>query len=113
MQVVMQWRSRVLTLSLCLLFCAAGVITLRAQDAGALAGTVLDQTGKAIRGATVVVKNDATGVTRTLTTDSDGHFSAAGLPAGTYTTEAVAPGFAKNTRAGIQLPGSEAGDVSI
>jgi iron complex outermembrane recepter protein len=113
MQVVMQLRSRVFAVSLCVLFCAAGWVPLRAQDAGTLAGTVLDQTGKAIRGATVVVRNDATGVSRTITTDSDGHFSAAGLPAGTYTTEAVAPGFAKNTRAGIQLPGSGADDVSI
>ena len=113
MQVVMQLRSRVFAVSLCVLFLAAGLIPLRAQDAGTLAGTVLDQTGKAIRGATVVVRNDATGVSLTVTTDADGHFSADGLPAGTYTTEAVASGFAKNTRAGIQLPGSEAGDVSI
>jgi len=113
MQVARHLWIRVFAVSLCVLFCAAGWVPLRAQDAGTLAGTVLDQTGKAIRGATVVVRNDATGVSRTVTTDSDGHFSADGLPAGTYTTEAVAPGFAKNTRAGIQLPGSEAGDVSI
>ena len=105
MQVARHLWIRVFTVCVCVLFCAAVLIPLRAQDAGTLAGAVLDQTGKAIRGATVVVRNDATGVSRTVTTDSDGHFSAAGLPAGTYTTEAVAPGL--RTPRGIQLPGQK------
>jgi iron complex outermembrane receptor protein len=79
---------RVLAVSL--LFCAAAGIPLRAQqDAGAatLTGTVLDQSGKAIQGATVTVKNEATGLTRTATTDSDGRFSVNELPGGAYTVE--------------------------
>jgi iron complex outermembrane receptor protein len=106
--------SCVVTLSLCTLFCGAGVIPpLGQQDPATLAGTVLDQTGKAIQGATVVVKNEATGLSRTVTTDSEGHFSASGLPSGTYTIETTAAGFARSTRAGIQFSPSGAGDISI
>jgi iron complex outermembrane receptor protein len=105
---------RVLAVSL--LFCAAAGIPLRAQqDAGAatLTGTVLDQSGKAIQGATVTVKNEATGLTRTATTDSDGRFSVNELPGGAYTVETGAPGFARNSRPGIQLPATGTEDVPI
>src|ERR1700687_5862621 len=106
--------SCVVTLSLFTLFCGAGVIPLLGQqDAAPIAGTVLDQTGKAIQGATVVVKNEATGLSRTVTTDSEGHFSASGLPNGTYTIETTAAGFARSSRSGIQLPSSAASDVAI
>jgi iron complex outermembrane recepter protein len=110
-----QW-SRVFTMSAFVLVCTAGVDLLQGQqNAGAptLAGTVLDQTGKAIQGATVALKNEATGITRTVTTDSDGRFSASGLPPGAYTIDAAAAGFARNTRAGVQLPATGSDDVSI
>ena len=79
-----------------------------------LSGVVLDQTGRAIEGAAVILKSDVTGASRSLITDTEGHFSASGLPGGTYTIEATAPGFAKSTRAGTQLPaGGAIEDVSI
>jgi iron complex outermembrane receptor protein len=114
MQCVRSRWSRVFAVTL--FFCAAGLIPLRAQSgvgAATLAGTVLDQTGKAIQGATVTVKNEATGLTRTVTTDSDGHFSASELPSGAYTVEAAAAGFARNSRGGIQLPAGGTEEVSI
>ena len=78
--------------------------TLLAQtDSGAtIAGSVLDQAGKSIQGAAVTIKNEATATTRALVTDSDGHFSVSGLPAGIYTIETMAPGFARNRRTGIR-----------
>ncbi|HWE52147.1 MAG TPA: TonB-dependent receptor [Bryobacteraceae bacterium] len=74
----------------------AGMVPLYAQ----IAGTVLDQAGKTIQGAEVVVKNDAA-VANTTTTDADGRFSATGLSAGSYTVETSAPGFARNVRSGV------------
>src|ERR1700728_2338324 len=97
-----------------LALCAGGL--LRAQqcgDAATLAGKVLDQVGKPIQAATVVVRNEANATTHTVTTESDGRFSASGLPVGSYTIEATAQGFAKNTRAGIQLSAGKAEDISI
>jgi len=88
-----------------------GALALQAQSS--LAGTVLDQAGKAVPNATVTVKNESTGALRALTTDADGRFSAAGLPAGAYTVEASAPGFATTRRVGQQLDASGAEDISI
>src|ERR1017187_7170552 len=100
------------TVIACALLCAAGLMPLRAQEGGAaLAGSILDQAGKAIPGATVTAKNDATALSRNSDTDANGHFSIAGLPAGTYNIETTATGFARNTRAGVQVPTSE--DISI
>jgi iron complex outermembrane receptor protein len=85
------------------------------SDSGtaALSGTVLDQTGKAIPNAAVVVKNESTGLVRNLTADAEGHFSAAGLPAGSYAIEVSAPRFATASRTGVQLNTGGAEDISI
>ena len=92
-----------------MLLLALGPLGLEAQSATSLAGTVLDQAGKAVPNATVTVKNEASGAVRTLTTDTDGRFSAPGLTAGAYTIDASAPGFATSHRTGQQL----AEDISI
>ncbi len=83
------------------------------QDAGAvtLAGTILDQAGKAIEGATVTLRNES--VARTAESDSSGRFSFTGLPGGTYTVETTAPGFAKNTRADVPVGTTGSQDISI
>src|ERR1017187_6785018 len=89
--------------------------TLLAQtDSGAtIMGSVLDQAGKSIQGAAVTIKNEATATTRALVTDSDGHFSVSGLPAGIYTIETMAPGFARNSRTGVQFSANKTEDLSI
>jgi len=57
-----------------------------AQNAalGNIAGTVRDTAGAVIPNATVVVKNLGTGASRTLTTDSEGHYAATFLQPGQY-----------------------------
>jgi hypothetical protein len=52
---------------------------------GSLSGTVLDPTGAAVAGAAVSVKNSATGVETTATTNEQGSFTVPALNAGTYT----------------------------
>jgi iron complex outermembrane receptor protein len=84
---------------------------LRAQtEAGALSGTILDQAGKAVQGASVTAKNDA--ATRSTQSDGAGHFSITGLPVGTYSVETTAVGFARNTRTDVHLS-SGPEDISI
>src|ERR1700726_3563682 len=86
----------------CILLCAAGMMPLYAQTAGGtLGGTIYDQAGKPIQAATVTVKNDS--IARTAVSDADGHFSITGLPAGNYTVETTAIGFARNTRGNVQV----------
>lgn len=104
----------VLAFSVGLLLCAVRPVRLQAQqDAGAITGTVLDQTGKIIQGAAVVVKNESTGFVRNLTTDAEGRFSAVDLPAGAYTIDVSAPRFATAARAGLQLAAGGTEDISI
>ena len=56
-----------------------------AQGGQSLSGVVVDGDGGVIPGATVVVKNNATGVAIEAVTNSTGQFSFPGLNAGTYT----------------------------
>ena len=84
-----------------------------AATTSALDGTVVDNKGGLIANATVIVRNDATGRTRTATADSAGHFAVAHLPAGTYTIDASAPGFATFTRKGVQVADGQPTTVSF
>lgn len=74
------------------LFVGAGAAIAQTQaTAGDLSGTVTDPNGAVVTGATVTVKSSATGITRSVTTGSDGSYQVIGLPPGDYevTTEAA------------------------
>ena len=73
-----------------------------------LQGTVADAFGGMIGRATIVVKSDATGKTYNTTTDSVGRYSLAGLPAGSYTVQALAPGFSLATQKAVVVAGQTA-----
>ena len=57
-----------------------------------IAGTVVDPTGAAVRGASVNGARSSRGKTRTVTTNAAGQFSLAGLPAGEYEVQVSWPG---------------------
>lgn len=87
---------------------AALALALLAPAAGqninaTLSGTVTDPSGAVIPGAAVLVRNDATGVTRTVTTDRHGTFLAPLLPVGTYTVTMRARGFQTHTVQAVTL----------
>ena len=58
-----------------------------------ISGAVLDQTGAAIVGATVVITEEGTGRNMTGRTDSVGHYEFLRLPSGHYTLRVSAAGF--------------------
>src|ERR1700676_157377 len=60
---------------------------------GRILGSVTDQSGAVIAGASITVSNTQTGLSRTLTTDSAGGYVAPSLPPGTYSIRAGASGF--------------------
>lgn len=74
--------------------CALPFAGARAQSATAtLSGTVQDQNGAVIPGASVVVLNKATGLQREVTTNDDGSFTVPLLPPSTYTVTVRREGF--------------------
>ncbi len=60
---------------------------------GAITGTVTDSTGAVVPNVSITITNEATGVTRTLKSDSDGFYSAESLTTGSYTIVATGTGF--------------------
>src|SRR5215213_7679436 len=70
---------------------------------GTITGTVSDETGAVLPGATVTVKNEDTGVTRELVSGEGGHFRATDLPPGPYAVTATLTGFGTLARRGIVL----------
>src|SRR5580692_360085 len=72
-------------------------------NAGRILGSVTDQTGAAVAGATVTVTDLQRGITRTLTTDDAGQYSAPNLLPGTYKVRAESKGFKAVERLNIGL----------
>ena len=76
---------------LTVLFAAASVAA--QAPTGTISGTVVDQVGAVLPGATVTVTNKATGAVRTVATASDGSFQVPSLPAGSYDVLVELSGF--------------------
>jgi hypothetical protein len=76
-----------------LLACASTPAFAQGSSTSSLSGSVVDADGGAIPGATVIVKNNATGVTIEAVSNSAGQFSFPGLNAGTYTVTVSLAGF--------------------
>ena len=72
-------------------------------NTGRILGTVTDQTGGVIAGASIAVTNTATGVARSLTTDQAGEYVAPNLNPGTYAVRATAMGFQTFDRQNITV----------
>ncbi len=68
-----------------------------------ISGTVSDSTGAVIPGATVTVRNVETGISRTVTTSTEGRYAALQLGLGGYVVTAETAGFQTMVRAGITL----------
>ena len=70
---------------------------------GTLSGSVIDSSGAAVPGASVSVKNTATGVTTNITTNSQGIYNAPNLLPGNYEATVVAAGLESKTVSNIVL----------
>jgi hypothetical protein len=79
-------------------------VTAQAQVAGAtLSGTVTDPSGAAVASAEINIRNTSTEVTRNVTTDSSGLYSAPNLLPGTYEVKISSPGFSTQVHTGLTL----------
>src|SRR5690242_12089703 len=74
-----------------------------AQVSAVLSGTVTDQSGGVVAGATLTVKSIETGATRTTVTDGVGRYQLLSLPVGQYEIHVRKWGFTEEIRTGIHL----------
>src|SRR5437899_9414574 len=83
-------------------FCASA--NLRSQVACvSISGTVTDSASRVVGGVQITITNVATGVTRVVTTNDEGVYSAPNLQPGTYEIEFSAKGFKVEKRNGVEL----------
>src|SRR6202795_3376659 len=87
-----------------LLFSSLVLTPVSAQVAGGtLSGTVTDQSGAGVPEAQISIKNIATGVTRVVSCDPAGFYSAPNLLPGTYEITTMAQGFASTVLTGVTV----------
>ncbi len=72
-------------------------------DTGGILGQVSDAAGARVPGAQVTVKEEATGITHTVTTDADGSYSLSPLKLGFYTLTVAKPGFKESVQQHIEV----------
>ena len=90
-------RSRKVILVLTALFLCLVTASIKGQDSATtatLTGTVHDQNGAGIPGATITIRQLTTNQARTVSSEADGNYRAAGLAVGDYEIKVQASGFA-------------------
>ena len=73
------------------------------QNTAKILGTVSDQSGAAVVGATVTIKSTASSIERTTQTNSTGAYEVPALPPGTYNVQVQMAGFETQLAKGVQL----------
>src|SRR4051794_909011 len=96
--------SRYQSLRLCAFFLCLALFRVNGQyGAGTILGTVTDPTGAAVAGATVTIRNQETGSSRTFQSDSDGNYRFNAVPPGRYSATGSAPGFKVTNIPGVTV----------
>lgn len=104
-------RSLRLALIAAAMACLACAPLLAQVTSGTISGTVKDPTGAVVKDATVTLSNPANGLTRTVTSSSDGNFVAPNLLPGTYNVTVTAKGFKKSETVGVVLSAADKLDI--
>src|SRR6266567_8899406 len=76
---------------------------LQAQNLGSISGVITDNGGLPVPNADIKLTDENTGLARTFKSSGLGDYAAPSLPAGAYTLEVNASGFAPNKRTGVVL----------
>src|ERR1700740_1238751 len=87
-----------------LIFTLTTVVRMNAQVVGGtILGTITDKSGAIVPQASILIRNQASGVTRSLTTDAVGFYTAPNILPGTYEVTVSAAGFAASVQSDITL----------
>ncbi len=99
---------------------AAVLVTLALPEAslaqltrGAVSGTVRDESGAPIPGATAVVRNVDTGITRQVVTDAQGFYRVPAVDAGRYTVKVELAGFTTVEKTGVDVRSTIEATVNV
>jgi Carboxypeptidase regulatory-like domain len=95
--------SAVSLITLALMVVSTPVLRAQSTNSGDISGTVTDNTGAAVPGATVTVLNVDTGVSKTLVTNDSGVYDTSSIVAGTYKLTFAKTGFSTLVRSSITL----------
>ncbi len=107
--------STLLCLVVCFALCAGAPVAQgqTLASTASFSGSVSDSSGARIANANVTLTNPEKGITRTFKSDSEGNFSFALLPAGTYTLSVEAAGFKTTRQTGITLEVGQSASQTI
>jgi hypothetical protein len=72
-------------------------------DRGSVVGTVMDTSGAVVPNASLTIRNEATNLTYTASSDTQGNYAFLNLPVGRYTLSAQIKGFQRYDVNGIQV----------
>jgi hypothetical protein len=97
----------------CLIVCLFLAASLHAQVSATLSGTVADQSGGAVSGASVSATDLDTGAVRQTTTGAEGRYQFVSLPVGQYQLRAGKAGFAEEVRTGVHLVVAQSAVVDL
>ena len=97
---ISRWGGRCTALITFLLCASLGMAQL---DTGTISGVVRDQSGGAIPGVAVTIRNTETGIARNTQTNAAGRYEAVALPVGSYEISAALSGFQTLVRSGINI----------
>ncbi|MBV9217135.1 MAG: TonB-dependent receptor, partial [Acidobacteria bacterium] len=89
-------------------------VSIMAQDLGSLNGTVKDQNGAVVPGATVKVTNPSTSVEKTTVANDEGYWSVPNLIPGSYDIEVSKSGFAtQKAKASVAVGGATTENIQL
>src|SRR5229473_3299621 len=99
--------SRVSSLRIALLLSAvlisSSFLAFGQSDTASISGFVRDPSSSSVPNATVVIKNEVTGIERRTTTNESGYYIVSNLPPGLYTVTVEAAGFKKYEKTNNKL----------
>src|SRR5215203_3262986 len=85
----------------------------QSSTTGSITGTVRDPQGAAVPKAEVMIVEEKTGASRTVTANGDGFYNVPSIPAGMYTISTSPAGFKKTISTGVELHVNENKTVNL
>lgn len=101
---IMSKRPLLTTIATIAVFFTMSLVAIGQEITGNIVGTVRDANGAAIAGATIKINDEGTGLTvRSVTSNSEGEFSAPNIPVSSYVVVVEAPNFKRSQQTGVKV----------